>query len=97
MNQRIETPSTSPIASSKNDALVLDIAHRLHALASEVAETVTMSPADAADQLGQILSRLSHEHGRLGSAREVAYEFAGIEAEEARDARWDAEHNGGMP
>jgi hypothetical protein len=83
-----------PRASSKNDALVLDIAARLRAIGAYVAETIDMSPEDAAEQMGRLLDQVNHEHMRMNGAREVFQEFAEVEAEEVREARWNETHEG---
>ena len=94
MNQRIETPATAPHASSKNDALVLDVAQRLRVIAAQVAETVDMSPADAAEQMGRLLDQFDAERARMTSAREVFYEFAAVESAEAAEQEWIRTHEG---
>lgn len=93
MNARLETP-TNPRASSKNDALVLDIAARLRAIGAYVAECVDMSPEDATKQMGSLLDQLNLEHMRLNGAREVAFEFAAVESAEAAESEWNRTHEG---
>lgn len=88
---------TEPVASSKHDATLLDVAARLRSIASSVAESVTMHAEDQADALGQILAQLNLEYMRLGSAQTTAYEFAAVESEEAAERAWNAEHSAVTP
>ena len=94
MNARVETPATEPRASSKHDALVLDVGARLQAIGRQVVESTELHSGDQADLLGQLLDQLHHEYMRLSGAREVAFEFAGIESAEAAESEWERTHEG---
>lgn len=81
---------TTPQASSKHDALVLDVASRFAAFGRQIAEAVTMSPEDQAELFGRIQDQINHEYLRLGFCRETASENAATEAAEEAEKRWNA-------
>jgi len=88
---------TAPVATSKHDALVLDVASRFAAFGRQIAEAVTMSPEDQADLFGRIQDQINHEYLRLGFCRETASENAAIEAAEAAEQRWNEQRSAVAP
>jgi hypothetical protein len=101
VNERIETaPDTTPTASTDLDALVLDICARGRGIFAAVADTVTMSPEDAASVLGMLLDELDAERARIVAARDGAYRLAELESlvdPDDAESLWNAENNGGQP
>ena len=88
---------TAPQASSKLDALTLDVGSRFAAFGRQIAEAVTMSPEDMADLFGRLQDQINHEYLRLGCCREMAFENAATEAAEEAEERWNAEHSTVQP
>jgi hypothetical protein len=98
VNAKLETAAaTAPQASSKHDALILDVSARFTAFGRQIAEAVTMSPEDQAELFGRLQDQINHEYMRLGTCREVAGEFAAIESTEAAEDEWNRLNNDGMP
>ena len=84
---------TSPQASSKHDALVLDVGARFAAFGRQIAESITMSPEDQADLFGRLQDQINHEYLRLGTCREVAAENAATEAAEEAEQLWNEQRS----
>jgi len=88
---------TAPQASSKHDALILDVGSRITALGRQITEAVTMSPEDQADLFGRIQDQINHEYMRLGGCREMAAENAATEAAEEAESRWNEQRSAVAP
>lgn len=86
MNSPIKT---TPQASSKLDALILDVGARFIALGRQITEAINLSPADQHELFGRIQDQLNHEYLRLGGCRDMASENAATEAAEEAEARWE--------
>ena len=88
---------TAPQASSKLDALTLDVGSRFTAFGRQIAEAVNLSPEDQAYLFGRLQDQINHEYLRLGCCREMAFENAATEAAEEAEAKWNEQHSTVQP